>query len=160
MRHITAILLATLLAIAATPARAELALAAGAAWSGTGHEGRAAGSLGWRTGLGGGSWASEVRGSTAGASWTLRTTPRRPLTVLALRPAAGAGFDFQSAGRSALVRVGGFHVEGSLAYPLPEGSALELTARWIQRGERAPRGPEAFASRYAEVTLGFVFSLR
>jgi hypothetical protein len=143
----------------AAPARAELALAGGAAWPGSTARAHATGSIGWRSGLSP-AWSTEVRGSSAGLGLALRVQARRPLAWSALRPAAGAGLDVSSAGRRALLRTPGFHVEGSLAYPLPEGSALEFTARWVQRGERAPRGPEAFATRYAELTLGLVFSLR
>lgn len=148
-----------LLAALARPAHAELALATGVACPGSVARAHATGSLGWRTGADAG-WSSEVRASDTGLAYTLRARPRRPLTWAAFRPAAGVGIDLASAGRSALLRPGGFHVEGSLAYALPEGSALELTARWVQRGERAPRGPDVFASRYAEATLGLVFSPR
>ncbi len=160
MRHFLILLLAAVMAASVTtPVRAQWALAAGAAFPGGVHEARGAASVGWRTELGQ-SLGSEIRGSSAGASWTLRSTPHRPWFGIGLRPAVGAGLDLESPGRNALVRVGGFHVEGSFAFALPEGSAIELTGRWVQRGEHAPRGPEGFASRYAEVTLGFVFTPR
>ncbi|MCE9626701.1 MAG: hypothetical protein K8R56_02150 [Candidatus Eisenbacteria bacterium] len=153
------VLMAAMATSQARPARAELALASGAAWPGSVARAHATGSVGWRTGLSP-AWSYEVRGSDAGMAFTLRAATPRQRAWSALRPAVGAGVDVVSAGHRALLHAPGFHVETSLAYALPEGSALELTARWVQRGERAPRGPEAFAPRYAEVTLGLVFSPR
>lgn len=148
------LVLALLATLVAGPARAELVLSGGGAWTGAGHGARPVGGLAWRTGFAS-SWLTEVRAHDGGTSLALRRQGPRFTRALGLTPAFAAGLVL---GGDAPFRPSGFHLETALALPLPEGTALELAARWVVRGEDDPRGPDAFSTRFAELSLGFVFA--
>lgn len=157
MRHPSVpsfLVLAIAAALVASPARAELVLSGGGAWTGAGHGARPVGGLAWRTGIAS-SWLTEVRAHDGGTSLALRRQGARITRAIGLTPSLAAGLTL---GGQAPFRPSGFHLETALAMPLPEGTALELAARWVVRGEADPRGPDAFSTRFAEISLGFVFS--
>ena len=160
MRTLPHVLVAAfLLLFTGSAARADLVLSGGGAWPSGGGGPRPVGALGWRGALAS-DWSSEIRGSRAGTACSLRHTGRPwRIGAFSLQPAGAAGVDLNHTGQGALIRVAGYHIETGIAMPMPEGTALELSARWVVRGDGGPRGPDAFASRYAEVTLGFVFRL-
>ena len=146
--------MAVLAVLVASPARAELVLSGGGAWTGAGHGARPVGGLAWRTGIAS-SWLTEVRAHDGGTSLALRRQGSRLTSAFGLTPSFAAGL---ALGGDAPFRPSGFHLETALALPLPEGTALELAARWVVRGEDDPRGPDAFSTRFAELSLGFVFA--
>ncbi|MEQ1834714.1 MAG: hypothetical protein ABL977_16840 [Candidatus Eisenbacteria bacterium] len=157
-RFLPAVILAiAALSSASSPARAELALASGAAWPGAGHVARPVGSLAWRQDLAG-AWRAEARGGRASSALSVRHEFAGRFAHR-LRPAVAAGV-VGAQDRSPMPRVTGFHAETAVAFALPEGAALELSARWVMRGDHGPRGPDRFADRFVEVTLGLVFAPR
>lgn len=148
------LMLALVASLAARPAHAELVLSGGGAWTGSGNGARPVGGLAWRTGIAS-SWMTEVRAHEGGTSLALRRQGSRFTRAFGLTPSFAAGL---ALGGDAPFRPSGFHLETALALPLPEGTALELAARWVVRGEDDPRGPDAFSTRFAELSLGFVFA--
>ncbi len=145
------------LTAAVTSARADLVLAVGGAWPGGAHGARPSASLGWRGDVAG-AWRGEVRSSRAGSALSvLRPLPGVPVGAWTLRPSLMAGVDFGGPLSGTLFQRTGYHLETGLAVPLPEGALLELSARWVMRGQGGMRGPDRFAANYAEITLGFVF---
>lgn len=160
MRLLRRLLIASAMtALAVSTAHADVVLSGGGRWP-SGHGGpQPVGALAWRARLTS-DWSSEIRGSRTGASCALRLDGR-PWRIrdLALQPAFAAGVELARTGQGALLRTTGYHVETALSMPLPEGTALELSARWVVHGDDGPRVPEDFASHHAEVTLGFVFRI-
>jgi hypothetical protein len=157
MRNLILLGLGLILVVHASPARADLVLAAGGAWQGGERGTVPTASLGWQTSLRD-LWGAGVRtsGPVTSVSLSRRLASER-IAGVECTPRFAVGLDRADMGRGPLLHVSGYHVETALAMLLPEGARLELTARWVVRGDDDPRGPERFTSRYAEVTLGFVF---
>jgi hypothetical protein len=162
MRHtIPALcLIATLVLFAADAAQAQVVLSTGGRWLDAARKVEPTIGLGWRAPFTTG-WGGEIRVADGRPSLSIRRTWWRTDTFAAARwaPTVAAGIDLAEVGRGARLQPAGYHLEAGLDLPLPESTLLELSARWVVRGDDRQVVSNRFESRYAEFVVGFVFAI-